>query len=98
MKERNDICLSILLAMDTGMTIGEISALKVEDVDLDKQLIHISKRTQRIKNDEEGSKTVYDIYDVEWPILRDISIPKDLFFYLSEFLKLLIFSKNGMKK
>ena len=40
MKERNDICLSILLAMDTGMTIGEISALKVEDVDLDKQLIH----------------------------------------------------------
>ena len=87
MKERNDICLSILLAMDTGMTIGEISALKVEDVDLDKQLIHISKRTQRIKNDEEGSKTVYDIYDVEWPILRDISIPKDLFFYLSEYLK-----------
>ena len=35
MKERNDICLSILLAMDTGMTIGEISALKVEDVILD---------------------------------------------------------------
>ena len=86
MKERNDICLSILLAMDTGMTIGEISALKVEDVDLDKQLIHISKRTQRIKNDEEGSKTVYDIYEVEWPILRDITIPKELFFYLQEYL------------
>ena len=86
MKERNDICLSILLAMDTGMMIGEMCALKVSDIDLDKQLIHISKRTQRIKNDEEGSKTVYDIYEVEWPILRDITIPKELFFYLQEYL------------
>ena len=89
MKEKNDICLSILLAMDTGMMIGEMCALKVSDIDLDKQLIHISisKRTQRIKNDEEGSKTVYDIYEVEWPILRDITIPKELFFYLQEYLK-----------
>ena len=80
------IHLGILLAMDTGMMIGEIVALKVSDIDLDKQLIHISKRTQRIKNDEEGSKTVYDIYEVEWPILRDITIPKELFFYLQEYL------------
>jgi len=86
MKEKNDICLSILLAMDTGMMIGEMCALKVSDMDLDKQLIHISKRTQRIKNDEEGSKTVYDIYEVEWTILRDITIPKELFFYLQEYL------------
>ena len=88
MKEKNDICLSILLAMDTGMMIGEMCALKVSDIDLDKQLIHISisKRTQRIKNDEEGSKTVYDIYEVEWTILRDITIPKELFFYLQEYL------------
>ena len=81
------IHLGILLAMDTGMMIGEIVALKVSDIDLDKQLIHISKRTQRIKNDEEGSKTVYDIYEVEWTILRDITIPKELFFYLQEYLK-----------
>ena len=86
LKEKNDICLSILLAMDTGMMIGEMCALKVSDIDLDKQLIHISKRTQRIKNDEEGSKTVYDIYEVEWTILRDITIPKELFFYLQEYL------------
>ena len=32
MKEKNDICLSILLAMDTGMMIGEICALKVSDI------------------------------------------------------------------
>ena len=29
----------------------------------------------------------YEVYDVEWPMLRDITIPKELFFYLQEYLK-----------
>ena len=81
------IHLGILLAMDTGMMIGEIVALKVSDIDLENQLIHISKRAQRTKNDDIGSKTIYEVYDVEWPMLRDITIPKELFFYLQEYLK-----------
>ncbi|WP_418748597.1 tyrosine-type recombinase/integrase, partial [Faecalibacillus intestinalis] len=80
LNKNNDICLSILLAMDTGMMIGEIVALKVSDIDLENQLIHISKRAQRTKNDDIGSKTIYEVYDVEWPMLRDITIPKELFF------------------
>ena len=87
LNKNNDICLSILLAMDTGMMIGEIVALKVSDIDLENQLIHISKRAQRTKNDDIGSKTIYEVYDVEWPMLRDITIPKELFFYLQEYLK-----------
>lgn len=87
LNKNNDICLSILLAMDTGMMIGEIVALKVSDIDLENQLIHISKRAQRTKNDDIGSKTIYELYDVEWPMLRDITIPKELFFYLQEYLK-----------
>ena len=50
-------------------------------------MIHISKRAQRTKNDDIGSKTIYEVYDVEWPMLRDITIPKELFFYLQEYLK-----------
>ena len=73
--------------MDTGMMIGEIVALKVSDIDLENQLIHINKRAQRTKNDDIGSKTIYEVYDVEWPMLRDITIPKELFFYLQENLK-----------
>lgn len=69
------------------MMIGEIVALKVSDIDLENQLIHISKRAQRTKNDDIGSKTIYEVYDVEWPMLRDITIPKELFFYLQEYLK-----------
>lgn len=87
MKESSDTCLCILLAMDTGMMIGEITALKVKDIDLDNQLIHVSKRTQRVKNDKDGSKTVYEIYDVEWPMYRDTTIPKELYFYLKDYLK-----------
>ena len=63
------------------MMIGEIVALKVSDIDLENQLIHISKRAQRTKNDDIGSKTIYEVYDVEWPMLRDITIPKELFLF-----------------
>ena len=87
LNKTSDICLSILLAMDTGMMIGEICALKVNDIDLENQLIHISKRTQRVRNDDSKSRTIYEVYDVEWPMLRDITIPKELFFYLQEYLK-----------
>ena len=87
LNKNNDICLSILLAMGTGMMIGEIVALKVSDIDLENQLIHISKRAQRTKNDDIGSKTIYEVYDVEWPMLRDITIPKELIFLFTRIFK-----------
>lgn len=84
MKASSDTCLCILLAMDTGMLIGENTALKVKDIDLENQLISISKRTQRVKDDKDGSKTVYEIFDIEWPMYRNITIPKELYFYLKD--------------
>ena len=81
------IHLGILLAMDTGMMIGEICALKVSDIDLNKKIISITKRTQRVKNEESGSKTVYEVADVEWPIKRNIAIPQSLIQYLEIYLK-----------
>ena len=87
LNKNNDICLSILLAMDTGMMIGEICALKVSDIDLNKKMISITKRTQRVKNEERGSKTIYEVADVEWPIKRNIVIPQSLIQYLEIYLK-----------
>ena len=87
LNKNNDICLSILLAMDTGMMIGEIVALKVSDIDLNKKMISITKKTQRVKNEESGSKTVYEVADVEWPIKRNIAIPQSLIQYLEIYLK-----------
>lgn len=40
--------LSVLLALYTGMRIGEIAALKWQDIDLEEQLIQVSRTFQRI--------------------------------------------------
>lgn len=79
--------MGILLAMDTGMMIGEICALKVSDIDLNKKMISITKRTQRVKNEERGSKTIYEVADVEWPIKRNIAIPQSLIQYFRNLFK-----------
>ncbi|MGM0218055.1 tyrosine-type recombinase/integrase [Enterococcus sp. AZ126] len=40
--------LPILLALETGMRIGEISALKWSDIDFEQELIHVRRTQQRI--------------------------------------------------
>ncbi|WP_348921157.1 tyrosine-type recombinase/integrase [Enterococcus rotai] len=40
--------LPVVLALETGMRIGEISALKWEDIDFDQQVIHVCRTKQRI--------------------------------------------------
>lgn len=40
--------LPVLLALDAGLRIGEIAALKWENIDFDRRLIHIRKTYQRI--------------------------------------------------
>lgn len=40
--------LAILLALHAGLRIGEISALRWQDVDLDNRVIHVKKTFQRI--------------------------------------------------
>ncbi|MGM0125872.1 hypothetical protein IGI37_003273 [Enterococcus sp. AZ194] len=50
--------LPILLALHTGMRIGEISALKWADIDLEKKEIEVSRTLQRLPyiDSEQGSK------------------------------------------
>jgi len=45
------------------------------------------KRRNGGKNEESGSKTVYEVADVEWPIKRNIAIPQSLIHYLEVYLK-----------
>ena len=53
----NNTNIGILLAMYSGMRIGEIGALKWGDIDLKSGIIHISKTIQRIKEKSGNSKT-----------------------------------------
>jgi integrase len=58
-ESRKDIKgLPITLALETGMRIGEISALKWRDVDFEQNLIYVCRTKQRISNTSNGkSKT-----------------------------------------
>ena len=82
LKENNSINMSILLAIDTGLMLGEITALKRKNIDLNTGMISINKRAQRVKNRNQGSKTVYELFDVAWPVKRTVMLPHYLIDYL----------------
>ncbi|WYJ94646.1 hypothetical protein A5889_002159 [Enterococcus sp. 9D6_DIV0238] len=44
-------CSPIILALYSGMRIGEISGLKWEDIDFEKQVIHVKRTITRITNE-----------------------------------------------
>ena len=87
LKENNSINMSILLAIDTGLMLGEITALKRKDIDLNTGMISINKRAQRVKNRNQGSKTVYELFDVVWPVKRTVMLPRYLIDYLKRYLE-----------
>lgn len=69
--------LGILLCLYTGLRIGEICALKWEDIDLVNQVIHVKKTLQRIKNPNAVSPKTIVIIDEpkSEKSIRDIPIP-----------------------
>lgn len=68
------------------MMIGEICALKRKDIDLKTGIIYVDKRAQRVKNRNQGSKTVYELVDVLWPVKREVMLPDYLIYYLEVYL------------
>jgi len=56
-KEKKDRGLPVLLALHSGMRIGEIAALKWEDIDFDSNLIHVNHTYQRIGALNSNDKT-----------------------------------------
>jgi integrase len=55
---RSDRDAGVVLALYTGMRVGEICALKWEDVDLAEGVIHVRRTLQRLENtDRKGAKT-----------------------------------------
>ncbi|OTN88818.1 hypothetical protein A5819_001310 [Enterococcus sp. 7E2_DIV0204] len=49
-------CSPVFLALYSGMRIGEISGLKWEDIDFDKNLIHVRRTITRITNESTSLK------------------------------------------
>lgn len=51
---QEDTCLGILIAFHTGIRIGELSALKWKDINVDEGIVSIRRNLIRIKGDKNG--------------------------------------------
>lgn len=93
----NDVkyCHQLLLAMLTGMRMGEINALTVNDVNLPFKMLYISKTITR---GEKGQAIMGDVAKTEAGT-RSIPITKDIETVLNEVLSMskgdMLFTKNN---
>lgn len=78
--------LGILLCLYTGMRIGEICALKWEDISFEESTIQIRRTMQRIqRRDAEGKKTVLLISSPKSSCsIRSIPLPDEIFSLIVE--------------
>lgn len=68
--------IGVLLALYTGMRIGELCALRWKDIDLDSRTIHVRKTLQRIKDPDNSGKTLVLITEPKSESsVRDIPVP-----------------------
>ena len=88
-RERGESCTGILVCMYTGIRLGEICALKWDDIDLRRRILCISHTTQRIAVPEErsihktqvvtgqpktvSSERIIPIPNIIYPLLKKLS-------------------------
>ena len=70
--------IGILLCMYTGMRVGDLCALRWENIDLDKGIIKVRKTLQRIYIDEEKRTRVIEDNPKSKSSSRDIPLRDDL--------------------
>ena len=84
---------AVILALYTGMRIGEISALRWNDIDFDNDMIHVHRTLQRIMDYESGSQKTKIIMDIPKSSTSNRVIP--LGHYLKNYLLALKAVANG---
>ncbi|MCM1508839.1 MAG: site-specific integrase [Ruminococcus flavefaciens] len=72
----SNVC--VLLALSTGMRIGEVCGLKCEDVDLKKSIITVRHTVQRIMDTSDGGTKIIVTSPKSRTSVRDIPIPEFL--------------------
>ena len=78
---------AIILVLFTGLRIGELCALKWENINLDNKIIYINKTLSRIKKNENSNSKTEVILDIPKTdnSIRSIPIHDDLIEYLYKF-------------
>lgn len=81
------VSLGILLCLSTGLRIGELCGLKLEDINLQDKVLYVSKTLQRIKNTDSNAQSKTRIV-IDTPksrnSIREVPIPD----YLVTLLKM----------
>ena len=85
---RNPNAIGIILCLYTGIRIGELCALHIEDVDLTHRLLYVQRTLERIKClDNSGRKTIlYEGYPKSSSSVREIPLPGFLSADLDEYI------------
>ena len=78
--------LGVWICLNTGLRIGEICALKWEDIDLERKLINIKKTLQRVYTVEKKTEIILDSSKTESSI-RAIPMSDKIYHILKELRK-----------
>lgn len=75
-----DICkIGVLICLYTGIRIGELCALKYENLDLEEGILTVRKTMQRVQTEDNAKKTQVILSDPKSKkSIRDIPIPQGL--------------------
>lgn len=90
-EEENEVSLGTMIALHTGMRIGEVCALMWEDVDFENNIIHVRHTVARVTSISDVSKTKL-IIDTPKTMSSKRDIP------ISSVLKPILFSAHEHKK
>uniref|UniRef100_UPI004055D5E2 tyrosine-type recombinase/integrase n=1 Tax=Agathobacter sp. TaxID=2021311 RepID=UPI004055D5E2 len=91
-----DVCkLGILLCLSMGLRLGEICALRWEDIDFDMRILHIKRTVQRISFEEEKKSLLIENEPKTASSKREIPISNRLYELLKEFKCTDLYLLNG---
>lgn len=83
----NYTSIGILIALNTGLRVGEICALRWKDIDTDSHLLRVNNTVSRIKNDEDKCSWIMETPKTA-SSLRDIPISETLMSALLQICRL----------
>ncbi|MFR1449269.1 MAG: site-specific integrase [Beduini sp.] len=88
---------AIMLGLYAGLRLGEVCALKWEDIDLEEGVIHINKTVQRLENiNRQLTKTQVMIFKPKTQSsYRDVMMPDFLTEYIKKYFALVLLNHNS---
>ena len=89
--KQNPMSFGVIISLYTGMRIGELCALRWNDINLKEQTIRINKTIQRIPDNAGEAKTKILISTPKTPSsIREIPIPSFLNIYFKTYRQMAI--------